>query len=498
MRRQYQQISSGDEAAKTAPQSPLQGRFRQRRAVGLTLCLLVSAVCVLLVALSVFEAENELFTDNFLAPWALIALLGWALSAALLASVGGLPEPRLVGVFTLLCFLGSLLSFLCFVAYLVAIPAATLAAVAHLCVVGFIATIWAIFRSVEVEHDRVWPGILSFFLMAAVILLAVGMAAQSIEFATRYRSDVLMTTLDMPFNGTDVHLFVNCSGAVPQNASVIVLVVPELDHTTVFYLPLQQVLIQNFGFIVCLYDTAGVGFSSSGPLPRSASMLGAEAAFVAQYVSSLYAQGNSSQSFVALGCGQAALTIRHMLQEPGMQDLFNGGLVLLDGLTEFDPEILGGALGMSASDYISYVTAPLLSSFQLQHLTAGMGSCLLNVVPYRNRYPPLPGPLEGLQLRSRCNGGMRPMASLSASSWLYRDLVNGTLGSTPLLVLVSGGPLSGDDAWSRALSQVQELLYGLSSSSSIQIIADSKILGDLVVLQLDQVNQAIVNFVAAN
>ena len=89
---------------------------------------------------------------------------------------------------------------------------------------------------------------------------------------------------------------------------------------------------------------------------------------------------------------------------------------------------------------------------------------------------------------------MRASASESTARHLYDNPLNATLGDIPLLVLVSGGPLKQGTALSAAYNQVQQEVYGLSSSSSIQIIDKSETFGDLPVLHLDEVNDAIVAF----
>ena len=89
---------------------------------------------------------------------------------------------------------------------------------------------------------------------------------------------------------------------------------------------------------------------------------------------------------------------------------------------------------------------------------------------------------------------MRASASQSTARHLYDNPLKATLGDIPLLVLVSGGPLKGGNPLSAAYNQVQQEIYGLSSSSSIQIIAKSESFGDLPVLHLDDVNNAIVAF----
>ena len=449
--------------------------------------MLLSAVLFALLITVFVESDSNGLTDDFLAGWPILALLFWSLSAAML-SLGGVGVPRLA--FVVVCFLGALLSFVCFLAHLVAHPSAVPAAMVHLCLFVFIFGVWSYFWGSNTTQIVGARSILAVIVCALAVLLTLGMAAQAVNFATRYRSDVLQETL----NYNDTTLYVDCSG--PINASVIILIVSEMDHTSIFYRPLKERLLQNNGWSVCVYDSAGIGFSSAGSLPRTSQALGQEAVFVASYMSNLYESMNSTETAIAVGCGQSALSLRWMLQDPNAAEFFNGGIVLIDALSEFEPIIIAAALNISSDAYISSIADPLASRYRAEHFTAGMGSCLLDPISVSERFPSLPtAALRDLQVRARCNGGMQAAASASTAQNLYKTLVNSTLGDTPLLVLASGGPLNPKLPLGSAYALVQQSIYGLSSSSSIQIIDDSEHVGDLVVLHLDEVNEQIVRFV---
>lgn len=94
------------------------------------------------------------------------------------------------------------------------------------------------------------------FLSLSMVVLA-GTAAQNVAFATRFDKEIHKPEI----NGT--RLFVSCLGS----GSTMVLIVGDIDHTAVYYMPLQKALGNASALTVCVYDSAGAGFSESGSFP---------------------------------------------------------------------------------------------------------------------------------------------------------------------------------------------------------------------------------------
>jgi hypothetical protein len=219
--------------------------------------------------------------------------------------------------------------------------------------------------------------------------------------------------------------------------------------------------------------------------------MGMEARNVLFFVMDQYVQMNSTQQIYVVGSGHAGLVARAMIYNQSTTII--SGITLIDSLSEYDPRILGGALDLTPEEYIERVAAPLVAEYKLQHYTANVGACLFNYLPIKNRFPKLNETFRSLQQRERCNGGQQAMASMSAAQEMYSNLLNATLGDIPLLVLASGGLFDGS-AYGAALKEVQQLLYGLSTGSTIQIFENSMDPGDLVVQHVEGVGSAILEW----
>ncbi len=221
-------------------------------------------------------------------------------------------------------------------------------------------------------------------------------------------------------------------------------------------------------------------------------MLGLEASAVVTYLLSTY---NETSELFVVGCGHGGIVARLML----LQQFDNvNGVILVDSLSEFDPQKLGAALGETPDQYVASLVGPQAAAFQRQHVTAPLGFCLLDSFIPSERFPPLPSRFSGLQIMSRCNGGTMAAASQSRTALMYSGLDEMTsLGDMPLFVCASAGPFA-QPVIGQALFEIQYMLSKQSTSSTFERFTSSQISGDLVVLHIPELLSFVTPFMRSN
>lgn len=313
--------------------------------------------------------------------------------------------------------------------------------------------------------------------------MGTGCAAQAVISAVRVTPE--MTRVQVGPS----QLFINCTVLNPftaNNTAGALLLVGHIDHTSSFYAPLLDALAAA-NVPACAYDPAGSGFSDAGEFPRSAKVLAKELSGlfdnpVAFWGSNASLVNKEVGLFVA-GFGWGGFVARLVATQ--RSDVVSG-LALIDAMSEWDPQLIGAALGFTPRAYVDSVVQPALSKFAFQRSTAPVGECLLYPVPTpepSSRFPALPEGYATAQRLARCNGGALAAASLSSSAHMY-EFEPTSLTEVDLLVCASSGPFSTTRV-GPALAAIQEQLASLSATSTYQTFPMSVNQGDLPVLHPD-------------
>ena len=253
--------------------------------------LLMSALCVFMTV-TLFQVSSSTAERVLSIAWSLIALAFWFASGAILAVSGPIGNglKGFQAVLGFFCVVGGCLGSISVVASLSGQPPLpVVATVAYALVAVMSVVLFQVFLSDKRENDSVPFSILALFLMSLSLIVLVGTAVQNVAFATRVDHEVHKPLI----NGT--RLYINCV----QNGTAMVVILGDIDHSSVYYMPLQQAL-SSLGLTVCVFDSAGVGFSESGSFPRSPSALAAEASHLLEY---LLAEYTSIEELFVLGCG---------------------------------------------------------------------------------------------------------------------------------------------------------------------------------------------------
>jgi hypothetical protein len=221
--------------------------------------------------------------------------------------------------------------------------------------------------------------------------------------------------------------------------------------------------------------------------------LGHEASAIVDYLMAAY---NATTGLFVMGCGHGGIVARLVLIE--QFDNVNG-VILVDSLSEWDPQKLGEALGESRETYIETITAPRIADFEWQHVTAPVGLCLLNPFIATENFPALPAQFSQQQIQARCNGGSMAAASQSRTAHMYSGLESlpSSLGDLPLLVCSSAGAFS-QPVIGQTLFQIQFMLSKISTSSTFQPFLNSQQSGDLVVLHISELLSFLAPFLSSN